>query len=401
MTESRKLSLVFPYYYGPNIRPYGAALLWFGRLDCITMPWASPNPVLIFEQIAKRAHERQLPLAELFDATGNWFNESCWAIATENKKLAQLGDRITRIAAVSSGGQVRYRDIRENLDAGVEVALTLLDDAELLRIAGCQLIWRCYEYYLEMSNSQDAVLDRLSQEETVEQGKSRLLAECLVNHFSSLAPAVTAIIADNRATVEILAKFGQRALEDIGRATLAEPIIFERHHLASKIFENILSNLCPPITSESCNRYHRVLEDKADAIEGAKRKCYLTADKLLDKGNRPGSFQTLLDQTLADLQSEVQEIAEMDKVSWSAFLGQLLEDRILWAGAAAFAGGVTGSLPPVTLAAAAATLFTTVATKGIAEIRRKAKTLNGSDWCFIYELNKRRLPFASTNRDAS
>jgi hypothetical protein len=154
--------------------------------------------------------------------------------------------------------------------------------------------------------------------------------------------------------------------------------------------------LCPPITSKTCGRYHKVLKEKADVIEAARRKCYLAADKLLDKRNKPDSFQTLLDQTLTDLQSEVREIAEIDKASWRTFVGQLLEDRVLWAGAVGFLGSLTGALPPVTLAAAAVTLFTTVATKGIAEIRRKAKTLKESDWCFIYELNKRRPPFATT-----
>lgn len=396
MNDSRKLSIVFPYYYGPKIREYGAALLWFGRLDCITMPWASPNPISVFEQVATRAQERQLPIAELFDITGNWFKESCLAIAAESKEVELLGGRVTRVAGVGPGGQVRYREIREDRDAAVEIAFTLLDDPELLRVAGCQFIWRCYEYYLEMSNSQDAVLDALLREETVEHGKSRLLAECLVNHYSSFAPTVAAIVVDNRASVEILSKLGQRMLEDIGYGSLAESSTLQRDHLASTVFENTLSNLCPPITSKTCGRYHRVLEEKTDVIEAARRKCYLAADKLLDKRNIPDSFQTLLDQTLVDLQSEIQEIAEIDKTSCRRFVGQLLEDRVLWAGAAGFLGSLTGALPPVTLAAAAVTLFTTVATKGITEIRRKAKTLKESDWCFIYELNMRRLPFAAT-----
>lgn len=401
MTESRKLSIVFPYYYGPNIRPYGAALLWFGRLDCITMPWVSPNPVEVFEQVANRAHERQLPLAEMFELTGGWFKQSCVGIAAQSMELKELDDKITRLAVLGNGGQVRYREIRDNLDTGLETAFTLLDDPQLLRIAGCQFIWRCYEYYLEMSNSQDAVLDALSHEETVQHGKSRLLAECLVNHYWSFAPEVTAIVADSRATVDMLAKFGQTALKDIGSGSVAEPSTFQRDHLASTVFENTLSNLCPPLTSKSCGRYHKVLEEKVEVIEATRRKCYLPADKLLDKRNSPGSFETLLEQTLADLQSEVREIAEIDKASWRAFVGQLLEDRVLWAGAAGFAGGLTGALPPVTLAAAAVTMLTAVATKGIAEIRRKAKRLKDSDWCFVYELNKRRLPFAATRRGAT
>ena len=396
MNNLRKLSIVFPYYYGPKIREYGAALLWFSRLDCMTMPWGSLNPVSVFEEVATRAQERQLPLAELFDLTGNWFKESCLAIAAESKELEQLGDRVRRFAGVGPGGQAHYQEIREDLDAAVEIAFTLLDDPELLRVAGCQFIWRCYEYYLEMSNDLDAVLDALSRAERVEQGKSLLLAECLINHYSSFAPMVAAIVVDNRATVEVLAKLGQSALEDIDYGSLAELSTFQRDHLASTVFENTLSSLCPPITSKTCGRYHRVLAEKADVIEAARRKCYLAADKLLDKRNKPVSLKTLLDQTLADLQSEVQEIAEIDKASWRRFVGQLLEDRVLWAGAAGFLGGLTGALPPVTLAAAAVTLFTTVATKGITEIRRKAKTLKESEWCFIYELNKRRLPFAAT-----
>jgi hypothetical protein len=396
MNESRKLSIVFPYYYGPKIFEYGAALLWFGQLDCVMMPWASSNPVIVFEQLAKRAKERELPLAELFHITGNWFKESCLAIAAVSKELEQLDDSVTRLAGVGPGGQGHYLQIRQDLDAAVEIAFTLLDDLELLRIAGCQFIWRCYEYYLEMSNCQDAVLDALSREESVVQGKSRLLAECLVNHYAYFFPTVAAVVVENRATVNILAKCGERVLEGIDHVSIAESSKFQREYLASTVFENTLSNLCPPITSETCGRYHKVLEEKADVIESAKRKCYLAADKLLDIRSKPDSFETLLGQTLADMQSEVQEIAEIDKVAWRTFTGQLLEDRVLWAGAAGFLGGLTGVLPPVTLAAAAVTLFSTMATKGIMEIRRKAKTLKQSDWCFVYELNKRRRPFAAT-----
>ena len=138
MKESRQLSLVFPYYYGPKIRRCGASLLWFGRLDCVILPWASPAPLKVFEEVAARARERQLPIAELFDLTTNWFNESCVAVTAESIELEQLSDRITRIAGLGPGGQARFREIRESLHSAVEVAFTLLDDMELLRIAGCQ-----------------------------------------------------------------------------------------------------------------------------------------------------------------------------------------------------------------------------------------------------------------------
>jgi len=387
-------AIVFPYYYGFKIRDYGAALLWFGHLDCITMPWCSPNPIKAFAQIAIRAEERQLPLVNLFKITGNAFESSSITIEAESNNLKEFGNRITRIAAVGAGGQDHYRKIREYLNTAIELAFTLLDDPELLRVAACQLIWRCYEYHLEMSNNDD-VLDMLLYEETIRQGKSQLLAECLVNHYLSFNRPISGFVVENQTTLEFLAKLGQGFKEKVDNSKFTGLSTFQRNYLASTIFENTLSHLCPPIVNQTSALYLGILEDKKDVIEAAKRKCYLAADKLLENYNKPNLFKTLLDQIISDMKSEVQEITEIDKTSWDTFIGQLLEDRVLWAGTAGFLGSVTGALPPVTLAASLLTLFTTVATKGIFTIRQKKQILQKSDWCFIYELNKRRIPFAS------
>ena len=99
----------------------------------------------------------------------------------------------------------------------------------------------------------------------------------------------------------------------------------------------------------------------------------------------------LLEQTLDDLKGEVREIAELDAAAWRSFLGKLVEDRVIWTSVAGFAGGLLGVLPPITLAAAAVTLLSSVGTKGVAGLRAKVATLNSSEWCFIYELNKQKL----------
>jgi len=213
----------------------------------------------------------RLPNCSISRATGS--KSRAWPLPKNprNSSSSETGSH-GRFAGVGPGGQAHYQEIREDLDAAVEIAFTLLDDPELLRVAGCQFIWRCYEYYLEMSNDLDAVLDALSRAERVEHGKSLLLAECLINHYSSFAPMVAAIVVDNRATVEVLAKLGQSALEDIDYGSLAELSTFQRDHLASTVFENTLSSLCPPITSKTCGRYHRVLAEKADVIEAARRQ---------------------------------------------------------------------------------------------------------------------------------
>lgn len=388
--ESPKGALVFPQYYGPSIRALGPALLWFGRLHCVIAPWLSPLPQSVFQQVVKRAHEQQVPLAGLLDKAADSFNESCATVVEQSKDLQELDDRVTRLAAVGPGGQSRYREIRENLAPEVESAFGLLKDPGLMRVACCQLIWRASEYYLELSEEVDDVIDKLSQEDSIEHGRSRLLAECLVNHYLSFASSVSAIVADSRDTIELLAAIGRTVVEDPDTSLLARASMFQRDHLASTIFENTLFKLCPPISGESCDRYRVLLDSNIDTINAAKRKCYLAADKLCERQDSPESFDTLLVQSLTDLRSEVQEIADIDRASWDSFVGRLLEDRVLWAGAAGVLGGLTGALPAVTLAAAAVTVLTTVATKGIAEMRRKAKTLNQSEWCFVYQLTGRK-----------
>jgi hypothetical protein len=134
-----------------------------------------------------------------------------------------------------------------------------------------------------------------------------------------------------------------------------------------------------------------VLEKKSDAVEGARRKCYLAADELLDKSNDPPRFSSLLERTIIELESDVREIAEIDKASWTALAGRLLEDRAVWGAIVGFAGGAAGVLPPISLAVAAATLFSSVAARGITQLRSKQKTLRESDWCFVYELKRRPI----------
>ncbi len=386
--------ILFPYYYGPKIFDCGASLLWFGQLDCVILPWALEKPVIVFDQLERRAKERQLPLAELFYIVGICLTDSCLATTEVSKEINCLATKITQISCVGPGGQSRYSEIRENFNEATELAFSLLDDPEHFRIAGCQFIWRCYEYYSEMSECIDDVLDMLSHEESAKYGKSLLLAECLINHYISFPPMCSNIILETELVFDLVTKCGGMARDNISNIDISKNLHrFQRGYLASTIFENTLSHFCPPIMKKTCEHYDKVLGQKNDAIEAARRKCYIAADKLLDKRNNLSSFETLLEQTLSDMQSEVQEISEIDMITCRKFFNQLVEDNVLWGGFAGFVGSLTGALPPVTLAAAAITVFIRIATTGIKETRNKAEILKNSDWCFIYQLNKRRHPF--------
>lgn len=388
-TEQRKLNLVFPYYYGAGLHQYGSALLWFGKLDCIMLPWASPRPVQVFQLLAKRAHECDHPLTELFELASGHFVGSLAATQSSADTFAGLGEKITRIAGVGPGGQSRYDSLREYPDDLVDVAFVLLDEVPLLRIACCQFMWRCYEYFLELSESADEVLNRLLRDEQVETGRSRLLAECLMNHYFSFGTATNALVTSHAGTLNYLAAFARNTLF-AKEEEPARPPEFNRDRLASTLFENTMSMLLPPLTSGSCPQFCDVLDNKTEELAAAKRKCYLAADSLIAEKERPDAFSTLLEQTITELKSEATAIAEIDSKSWSSYLARLKEDRVLWAAVVGVLGGLTGVMPPAALAAASVTLLTTIGSKGVSELRSKTQTLSASDWCFVYELSKGR-----------
>lgn len=377
--------LAFPYYYGPNLRSFGSALLWFGRLDCIMLPWISKSPERVFESMTLRACERAHPLADLLCRVRNTFIQSLETAVGESQELGGLGDKVKRIIAVGPGGPDHYRSIEGNRPA-IDIAVGMLSRPALSRVACCQFIWRCYEYYSETGKSFDTVLEALLGKVKAPDGESRLLAECLVNHYRSFAQSPGAIVTDDHSTIELLATLAETTLAGTDQSELSTPVSFSRDHLANMIFEYSVSSWCPPLSKETCGRYRKSLDEKSDAIEGARRRCYLAADALLDKQHDHESFKTLWRETLSSMESEVREIAEIDSNAWRSFVGRLLEDRAVWIAVSGFVGGLTGALPPVTLAAALVTILASLGTKGISEARNHAKTLSESQWCFIYEL---------------
>ena len=388
-TENRKLNLVFPYYYGAGLHRYGPALLWFGKLDCILLPWASPRPVQVFRQLAERAHECGHPLTPLFELAYGHFAGSVAAAKSSADDLVGLGQKVTRIAGVGPGGQSRYESLREHPHELLDMAFVLLDEVPLLRIACCQFMWRCYEYFLELSESPDEVLAQLLREEQVEAGRSRILAECLMNHYFSLRTATNALVASQSGTLNYLAAFARNTLF-VSEEGPAAPQAFNCDRLASTIFENTMSMLIPPLARVSCPQFCNVLDNKTEELNAARRKCYLAADNLIAEKENPDAFRTLLEQTITELQEEATEIADIDSKSWSNYLAKLKEDRVLWAAVAGVVSGLTGGMPTAALAAAAITLLTTIGAKGVSERRNKAQTLASSDWCFVYELSKGR-----------
>jgi len=353
------------------------------------LPWASPRPVQVFQLLAKRAHECDHPLTELFELASGHFVGSLAATQSSADTFAGLGEKITRIAGVGPGGQSRYDSLREYPDDLVDVAFVLLDEVPLLRIACCQFMWRCYEYFLELSESADEVLNRLLRDEQVETGRSRLLAECLMNHYFSFGTATNALVTSHAGTLNYLAAFARNTLF-AKEEEPARPPEFNRDRLASTLFENTMSMLLPPLTSGSCPQFCDVLDNKTEELAAAKRKCYLAADSLIAEKERPDAFSTLLEQTITELKSEATAIAEIDSKSWSSYLARLKEDRVLWAAVVGVLGGLTGVMPPAALAAASVTLLTTIGSKGVSELRSKTQTLSASDWCFVYELSKGR-----------
>lgn len=379
---------VFPYYFGPAVQPFGSALLWFGHLSCVMLPWISSDPTLSFSLIARRAVERNSPLAPLFLAASNNFLDSCHIVADHSDKLELLAKRIYRIAAIGPGGQARYLDLRTKFPHGISVISQMLSCSEHARIAYSQFIWRCYEYYLELSQNPDAVIDALELEGGPSHPESTLLLECLMNHFRYFQGSTQGIVTDDRNSIRFLATLGKSLCEEEG-IELKVPAAHYRQNLSSSIFENVLSGICPPLDGESSKYYLNALETKNDSIESAKRKCFLAADKLKEKRADPDAFHVLLNQAIVEMQKEVMEIIEIDRAAWNKYVGDLLEDRVLWGSCLAFVGGATGALPPVTLAAAAVSILTSVATKGISEIRSKKRSLKESEWAFVYDLSRR------------
>jgi hypothetical protein len=397
-------SLVFPWYFGPRVLGFGSALLWFGQLNCVNMPFASPRPVEAFKLIRAHARERGHALSELLEiAAHHCFVGTSVSLGKTLSELEGVEDKIKRIALVGPGGQGQYRSIREQWQPEIgRCVLELLDDLELLRVACSQLVWRCYEYYLESNESVDAVIDVLASEEQVINGKSSLLAHCLANHYLSFGFMPSAVVAGNAKTTHLLATLFQASMPQAELSSVRLPATLERSQVASTLFENVVASLCPSISSRTARFYSRALDQHGEAVEASRRKCYLAADRLIDKRERPEAFKSLWEQTLAELQNEVQEIAELDASAWRSFIAQLREDRIVWTSLTAMLVTAVGGLPEIALAAAATTLFATLGTKAFAQRRENLKTLEDSDWCYVYQLHDRvvRIPRKMSPRRA-
>jgi len=145
------------------------------------------------------------------------------------------------------------------------------------------------------------------------------------------------------------------------------------------------------LNKKSAQYYLNALTNHKTAVSSVKRKCYLAADNLIEKRNNPDSFQTFMEYTIGEFQKEVREIVNIDKSTWNNLTKQLVADRTIWISLTSFIGGSTGTLPPITLPAAAITFLATVATKGILQIQKKSKIINNSNWKFIYQINKHKV----------
>lgn len=380
--------LIFPFYYGPALQSFGTALLWFGRLNCVISPWVSPVPVMSFRSIAKRAAERDSILAPLFVAASNIYLDSCRVVVEQAADLEVLESRICRIVAVGSGGQASYRNLRTDVPFRTDTTAKMLVYSEYARIAHIQFIWRCYEYYLEFSKNSDAVIDALELEGGTKSVVTSLLSECLLNHFRQYGGLAQAIVTDDRESIALLADFGKDLL-DCEEKEPKIPKSIHRQTLSCSIFENVLSGICLPLNRKSARYYLESLDTKNESIEAAKRKCFLAADKLTERRADPDAYHTILKDAIADMRKEVREIVELDREAWAKYVGALSEDRVLWGSCLAIAGGATGALPPITFAAAAVSVFTSVATKGIAEMRAKKRIIKDSEWSFVYGVRRK------------
>jgi len=302
--------------------------------------------------------------------------------------MEQLDSKITRLALVGPGGHAPYAGIRSSFSGAVPMALQLLEDPEHMRVACAQFVWRCYEYYLELSEDADAVLDEISGEEGTDAGSMTLLAEALIHHLSSVTGSFSALVVGNQRSLALLARLGEVEM-GVADEQVLEPVAFQRDYLASAVFETTLAGLCSPLGGESAKDYCRVLDEVGGALAAAKRKCFIAADDLLEKRESPDAVRTLLEQTVADMRAEVEAIARVDDSTWRSYAASLSSDPAIWGGIVGFLGGLTGALPPVALAAAVVTVLAEAGAKGVAHSNERRRILGHSDWRFVYTLRQK------------
>jgi hypothetical protein len=380
------VNLVFPEYYGASMRPLGPALLWFGHLYCATGPFVSLRPHEVFMALGMRAHARGLPIARLFNATVQVLQQSTQSAIAATAGMEQLDSRITRLALVAPGGHSDYAGVRSDFSGAIPEALQLLNDPEYVRVACSQFVWRCYEYYLESAEDADAVLDELSREAGTD-ASAALLGEGLIHHFSSVTDSFSALVVGNQRSLALLARFGEVEM-GFANESIVEPVAFERDYLAAAVFETTLAGLCSPLSGDSAEDYRRVLDDEADALAAAKRKCFIAADSLLEKRASPDAVGTLLVQTVADMRAEVEAIARIDSSTWRSYAASLSSDPAIWGSVAGSLGGLTGALPPVAMAAAAVTVLAEAGAKAVAHSSERRRILRKADWRFVYTLRQ-------------
>lgn len=383
-SKGSSVGLMFPEYHGESLRPLGPALLWFGQLICGTGPFVSPHPYEVLKLLQERARARDLPIARLFGFAIRELAISAQRAMAATAGMEPLDSRIARVAMVGPGGHAPYAGLRSALSVAVPEALYLLDDPEYMRVACAQFVWRCYEYYLELSEDADAVLDELSREAAANAGAT-LLGEGLVHHFSSITESVSALVIGNPRCLALLARLGEVGM-DLSNDQLEEPLSFDRDYLAARVFETTLVGLCSPLSGDSAKGYRRVLDEESDALAEAKRKCYLAADSLLEKRASPDAVRTQLEQTVTDMRAEVEVIARIDSATWRSYAASLSSDPAIWGGVTSFLGGLTGVLPPVAMAAAAFTVLADAGAKAVAHSNRRRKTLGTADWRFVYTI---------------
>lgn len=262
--------------------------------------------------------------------------------------------------------------------------LALLEAEEHREIAAFEMIWRVYEYSLELGSVENALSSLEDHARTL--GEPWLLfSECYLHRYSSLRDTGLHIVSDSEVSSAIVTAWSNAANSPpsiVGREALTD------EQLRFTLFHELLQDSIPLLDSaENARNLIQLGNERHVELDKLKKTI---SKSVIEMREAKSNLREAYDDILSRLVRQIEEIANLDRRKAADLFNQLTTDKTLWSTIASLLGSVLGSMPAVVPAALALAAFCSLGPEALKARRAVQKERSDSPCSFVYYARRAR-----------